>query len=365
MHKVEKRTVPMKGASDWMRILVDLGHASHYYLFKPVIASLRGKGDEVRLMVRDREGMVSKILDAEGEKYLLIGRSVKPGAIRKSFTLLINDLRVLRIASEFKPDVFLSMASPYSGFASFVLRRPHVIYTDTEVAKIIMLLVLPFTSTMITPSSFNTKFAIGNHVKTDGYKVIAYLHPSRFKPDPSVLQESGLSRGESFAMMRFSSYDASHDFGLAGLSLESRKKLVDAVSRISKVVISSEIGLDEDLRNYEYRLTPERILDLLSYASLYVGEGATMACEAALLGVPSIFIHRNTAGILEDLEREGALVSFHKPNEDIDKIISLSVAMLEDPSFKKKWEEKSRELFEKKEDPASVIVREIELFRRK
>jgi len=346
-----------------MRVMFDLGHASHYYLLRPVMKALRDRGDEVRIIVRDREGLVSKLLIADGEKFQIISKDVKRGAVRKTMRMIVNDIRVLKIAAEFRPDVFLSLASPYAGFASFVLRKPHIIYTDTEVARIILLLALPFSTTMITPASFTSKYRKRNHIRTDGYKVLAYLNPKSFRPDPSVLAGSGLTEGDRFTVVRFSSYDASHDFGLAGLNAESRVRLVEELAKHSKVIVSSEVELEPRLKEFEYRLPPEKILDLIYYASLYVGEGATMACEAAVLGVPSVFIHRNTAGILDDLEREGLLRSFHRPNEDLTEIMALCRKMLEDGSFKREQKEKSKALFKKKEDPADVIIREVERLR--
>jgi len=347
-----------------MRILFDLGHASHYYFFKPAIGKLRDRGDEIGIVVRNREGLVSKLLTADGEEFTTISRDVGPGVLRKAFRMIINDVSLLRFAAKWRPDVLVSAASPYSGFASFFLRKPHIIYDDTEVAQISQLLVLPFTTTMITPTSYDARYRIKNLVRTDGYKVLAYLNPSRFHPNPTALSESGLAENEKFTMIRFSSYDGSHDFGLTGLSSESRKRLVRELMKFSKVVISSEVELEPELKEYEYRLRPERILDVLNYAALYVGEGATMACEAAVLGVPSIFIHRNTAGILEDLEKEGLLRSFHRPNEDLEEIISLSTEMLKDPSYRVRQKDKSAKLLRSKEDPTDIIMREIDRQRR-
>ena len=64
---------------------------------------------------------------------------------------------------------------------------------------------------------------------------------------------------------------------------------------------------------YQIRTSPDNMHDILANASLYIGEGATMASESALLGTPSIYISSlaGTMGCLKELEQKyGALHSF-------------------------------------------------------
>ena len=35
-------------------------------------------------------------------------------------------------------------------------------------------------------------------IKINGFKEIAYLHPNHFKPDPAILERSGISPDEKF-----------------------------------------------------------------------------------------------------------------------------------------------------------------------
>ena len=48
---------------------------------------------------------------------------------------------------------------------------------------------------------------------------------------------------------------------------------------------------------------------LLNYSSLYIGDGATVAMEAALLGVPSIYVSSIRTGYLDFLESRGLCIS--------------------------------------------------------
>ena len=115
-----------------MRLLFDIGHPSDYHLFHNVIKKLRDKGDEILIVVRNREGIAREILQQEGEEYVLLGENVK-GMLNKAIYMLRNDVKLLRIAREFRADVFVSHGSPYSGQVSFLMRKPHISYGDTNI----------------------------------------------------------------------------------------------------------------------------------------------------------------------------------------------------------------------------------------
>ena len=88
--------------------------------------------------------------------------------------------------------------------------------------------------------------------------------------------------------------------------------------------ISSEGQLSSTFYKYQVNISPDKMHDLLYYASLYVGEGATMAVESALLGTPSIYISSlaGTMGNLEELENKYGLInSYSSDHPAIDKII--------------------------------------------
>ena len=81
-----------------------------------------------------------------------------------------------------------------------------------------------------------------------------------------------------------------------------------------KVIISSEGELPVELEKYRVKISPERMHDLLSFASLYIGEGATTASECAMLGTPAIYVNVLDAGTLQEQENLGLLFSFRNEN---------------------------------------------------
>jgi len=79
-----------------------------------------------------------------------------------------------------------------------------------------MILRVPFVDTIWTPSCFKGDMG-RKHVRYDGYKELAYLHPKYFTPDKSVLDDIGQNEGEPFIILRFVSWSATHDIGEHGL----------------------------------------------------------------------------------------------------------------------------------------------------
>jgi len=45
-----------------MRVLFELGHPAHVYLFKDVMKELVAKGHKIKIVTREREGMVTPLL---------------------------------------------------------------------------------------------------------------------------------------------------------------------------------------------------------------------------------------------------------------------------------------------------------------
>ena len=83
--------------------------------------------------------------------------------------------------------------------------------------------------------------------------------------------------------------------------------MVTELSKIVKVFISSEAILPFELQKYILNIPPEKMHNVLAFANLYIGEGATMASECAMLGTPAIYVNSITAGTLEEQEKYGLI----------------------------------------------------------
>ena len=100
--------------------------------------------------------------------------------------------------------------------------------------------------------------------------------------------------------------------------------MVFELSKYAKVFISSEGVLPDDLKHYQLNLPADKIHDILAYASLFIGEGATMVSECAMLGIPAIYVNSLELGYCTELEKKYGLVfNFRKPMGVLDKAIEL------------------------------------------
>ena len=179
------------------------------------------------------------------------------------------------------------------------------------------------------------------------------LYPGRVKAQPenisSILKDAPNNK---YVILRFVSWQASHDIGLQGLSLEDKYLLVEKLSAYAKVIISSEEVLPDDLKQYAYKTHPAMMHDVLNGASLIVSESLTMAAEAAFLGTPSVCISTALAGTLDEEVRLGLIELFRTS----DGIIQRSLEIVKDQSYKEQFKNKSREIIKSKIDVTAFMV---------
>ncbi len=271
-----------------------MGHPAHVHFFKNIINNLKRDGHVVKITARNKEVTLA-LLKAYDLDYENRGE-IYTGMLNKAFGMLKIDLKLLQIARKFKPDLLIGVHNPYIAHVGAILRKPVIIFTDTENVRVASLLTFPFAQTILTPTYFRDPVDPEKHVQIKGLKEISYLHPKYFSPDPKVLEELGLLPDEKFIIMRFISWGASHDTDLSGIQKGSEKELIRKLSSYGKIFITSEKPLDGDLEQYRLQVPPEKIHSLLSHAQLYIGEGGTMAVEAGMLGTPAIHIESDVNG---------------------------------------------------------------------
>ena len=338
-----------------MKILFDINHPKDVHLFKKIMSALEKEGHDIKITSKGKD-VTNYLLDVYGFEYENLGKHNK-GLFKKIFGLVEKDIIMLKIARSFKPDIFLSLGSPYSPQISALLRKTSIVMTDTEHSIEQYLLYAPFATEILTPECFQLNLG-RKQTRFNGYIELAYLHPNHFEPDPTVLSKVNLSKGEIFSIVRFVSWSASHDIGKAGFSLTEKRLLVETLERYGKVLISSEGSLPKDLKHYATIISPEDIHSLMHYAALYVGEGSTMAMEAALLGTPAVYVSSlaGKLGYILELEmRYELLFSHRKAKNGIKRCIEL----LGNNNIKTEWSKKRERLLNEKIDVTQFILEKI------
>jgi predicted glycosyltransferase len=233
--------------------------------------------------------------------------------------MLLRDFRMLRAARRFRPDVLVGIMGVTIVQVGRIIGRPAVVFYDTENATLTNRFVYPLAHSVCTPECYRGPVR-GKHVTYPGYHELAYLHPDRFRPDPRVVQSLGIEPGEPFFIVRFVSWQASHDVGEGGVDLAFKREVITRLKDHGRVLISSEGRLPADLQPYAFSLPPENLHHALAFARLVVGESATMSSEAAVLGVPALFISDTGRGYTDDEARFGLVRHF--PRRERDEVLS-------------------------------------------
>jgi len=334
-----------------MKILVEILHPAHVHVFRNAIRIWRERGDEVLVVSREKE-CANELLDAYGIPYTSISRiGRKKGAL--FLEMGVRLWRMFHLARRFKPDLFIGIMGVTIAPMGKLFRRPAVVFYDTENAGITNRFVYPLAHTVCTPDCYQGEVN-GNHVTYPGYHELAYLHPDHFTPDADLVRGLGIDPEGVYFLVRFVSWQASHDIGEVGLNLDRKRELVRMLAEKGRVLISSEGPLPDDLEEFRFRASPHVIHHVMAFASLLVGESATMASESAVLGVPAVFISETGRGYTDEEEARYGLVRNFKASEAEAALKAVQEWISSNP--REEGQAKRRILLEEKVDTTAWIV---------
>ncbi len=286
---------------DAFRVLFDIGHPAHVHLFKHLAHLLIADGAQVLFTSRRKE-FEAELIEREGFDHLCFGPHYRslPG---KLWGLLRYDLAMVRAGLRFKPHLIVGHGTIYGAHAAPFLRAKCLAIEDTGNMEQVRLW-RPFTDAILTPQVLDKDLG-PKQVRYNSYKELAYLHPEFFTPDPAILGWLGVAPGEPYAIIRFVSWNATHDVGLKGLGREEKVEMVRSLARRMRVFITAERAVTEDLQPFCMRIPPDRFHHALSYASIVVTEGTTTGTEAGVLGVPVVFVSTFKDPNLREMEGFG------------------------------------------------------------
>jgi hypothetical protein len=268
--------------------------------------------------------------------------------------MIVADFKLYSKAIKFKPDIFISFASPYAAQTAWLMRTPHIVLDDTEHARFGHFFYKPFSTVFLNPSSFLKKFG-KNQIRFNSYCELFYLHPNYIVDSPGVYKMLGLEENEKFALLRFVSWKANHDVGHSGLDLSTKKNLVSLlIENNFKVFISTEgKNTDSFFEKYLMKFKPCLIHSVMNHADLLITEGATMASECAMLGTPAIYVNSLDAGTLREQEDKYQLIHGFRSSagvlEEVTKLINT-------PGAKISYQIRRKIMLTEKIDPSAFLV---------
>ncbi|ADC66059.1 protein of unknown function DUF354 [Ferroglobus placidus DSM 10642] len=338
-----------------MKVAIGVVHPKHVHIFRHFVKEMEKRGHEI-LVLAVNKGETMYLLEKYYENYKILGES--GGNIYSKLLKLVKYERSsLSILRKFRPDVTIGRPIPHMVHANAVVGGDYVILEDTEIAKKLHMITVPFSKYVVTPKSFLGDFG-EKHVRFNSFFELAYLHPNNFREDRTVYDYLDFPKNERFIVFRTISWNAYHDRSLKGL--EDYKKAKKTLEDFGNVVV-----LNESKNGENAKIPPELAHSLLYFADMYIGEGATMAVEAAVLGTPSIHVESTSSGLptglmsgnLLELRNKYKLIEFYANQEEA---LERAVKILEDKRSKRIWKRRRDVLIKEKVDLSEWLVNFVE-----
>ena len=318
-----------------MRLLFDILHPAHVHVFRNAIGELRARGHEVTITLREKD-VARELLDQHDLPYEILSRKRTGAGL--AFEFVQRGAALWRVLERVRPHFLAGVMGPSISTVGRLRRtlgrdsaRVAVFY-DTEIAKLTNVFAYPLADYVCTPDCYQGPVN-GNHVTYAGYHELAYLHPRRFTPDRAVVRAAGVDPDAPYSVVRFVSYEASHDLGTRGLGLDKKIGLVRALAEKGRVLVSSEGPLPSELEPFRARIRVRDIHHVLAFARLFVGESATMASECAVLGVPAIYVSPLGRGYTDEQESRYGLVTNFTGRRFGDDFVASARRLASDPEL--------------------------------
>ncbi len=283
-----------------MKILININHPAHVHYYRNFIKLMEAKGDQFCVINRDNK-MINQLLDYYGIAHTIRNkRPEKKGTVASMMNLMRMILWCVRKSFSFHPDMYMGFASSACAITSFLFRKPSILIDDTEHNSMTHRLYMPVCTKVLTPFYF--KKDLGNQnkqIRFNAYVEQLYLHSAYFKSSTQVLEELGVKPKE-YVIVRYVAYDAHHDLKVHPISEETKRNIVKEISKRYRVLVSLEKSVkDPFYDDYVLKISPEKMHDLEANAKFMIAEGATMASEAFLLGVPYLYLNPLMVGYID------------------------------------------------------------------
>ena len=337
-----------------MNILIDINHPAHVHLLRNAYFLLTQNGHQVMVVVKEIPSAM-KLLDLYGIPFINIGKK-DDALMKKGLDQLVYDRRLLQLVREHGIEMGVGSSINIAHVSKLCKMKSIILDDDDdEVEPLFAKFGHPFADTILSP--VDTPRKSQKTIYVNAYHELAYLHPNRFTPDSSVLDDAGVKTGEPYFILRFNAFKAHHDVGVVGLTIENKRRLVDYLKTKGKVFITTERDIDDEFKPYQLKVSPEKAHSLMYYATMLVGDSQTMTSEAAVLGTPAIRCNTFVGRIhyLEEEEHKYGLTYGFRPEQSetmfakIDELLSM-------PNLKEEWQVRRQKMLSEKIDYAQFLA---------
>lgn len=290
-----------------MKVLVDVCHPAHVHFFRHAVREWLDEGHDVVVTSRVKDCALP-LLDEFGISHEPLSALGGGGVFGLARELVARDAAMIRVVRRERPHVLVALGGTFAAHAGFLTRTPSVIFYDTECARLQNLLTYPIATRVVVPRCYTAWLPPWSE-RYPGYHELSYLRPNRFTPDRRIALAGGLAAVGPTFLVRCVSWKANHDIGERGWTITTLREVVAALAARGHVLVSSEAELPPDLAAYRYRGATSSLHHVLAHCRLLVGESATLASEAAVLGVPAIYAARTGRGYTDEQEVRYGLVA--------------------------------------------------------
>ncbi len=273
-----------------MTIYIDINHPAHVHYFRNFIKKMEEHGHCYVVTNRD-DNLINYLLDFYKIDHII--RNKRKNNSKSKLTtvlyLLVMTFHVWRNARKHKVDAFLGFASSSCAISGFLLRKPSVLLDDTEHNKFNHSIYKRFATLLLTPYYFKKE------IRSDQVYFDAYV-------EQLYLSNNKIAGGGGYIFLRFIAYDASHDANVDTSNIALyRNEIINKLKPFYKLIISCESEeMQQQYSEYVGNFNPEEIHEVMRKAELVISDGATMASEAGVMGVPYVYTNPLFVGYVEE-----------------------------------------------------------------
>lgn len=334
-----------------MNIFFNISHPAHVHLFKNSIKTLESKGHNITTGVRIKEFAVELLDDADIEYTLMTKK--RNGAHGLLLELVLQQYKIAKLIRKHRFDLMVQMNGIFNAPIGKMCNIPTIALSDTEIDRIANRISFSLTRAVLSPTCFDAEMGgrFTSQLFYPGYHELAYLAPANLIKTPTY---------ENRFLVRFVSWGAGHDIGEKGLGRTKKIELVKSLAKIGEVFVSSEGPLPEEISEYAFSLHPGEMHEFMLGCKLIVGESATMASEAACMGIPAVYISDIGRGYTTEQDQKYGLIK-HFRSDQWDQVTTTLKKWAEDDNSDL-WQEKRHKMLADKIDVTSFLVNFIEDF---
>lgn len=321
-----------------MKILFDIVHPAGVHVFKHAIWELQNKGHEAIVTLRDKDN-AGLLLQKYGINYIKTNSKTATTLLSSLIELIKRMFLLSKIIKKEKPNILVSKTGVNIAPLGFLFGIPVLEFRDTQIAYLNHLISFPFDTAIITPECFKIKFPLWKkkQLTYPGCDELAYLNKKYFSPDKTIKDRLKINKNRKLVLVRLVTLKAHHDAFLKGITFDQIDRLIEKLKNTANIYISSEYELPDRYKKFEIPVSLEKFLDFLSICDLYIGESATVASEACMLGIPAIYVCDSPRCYTTQLEEKyGVCKNFGL--KEMDKAIEMGKNILEGKTRLKSYE---------------------------